>query len=161
VQSRNLRRFEKLLWQQRNLKDALTVAKREAAASQEEAAHGGQFAATLLGNVWRIIHEEPKEQWAAIFGQMYAEHYRGATPPSSHPLHPRSTTALWLLCRCICQVDSSPQPHGNETGHSRRQARCTLGDSSRYILHAGEQRQAHCMRWWSAASSGCRTTVWC
>jgi hypothetical protein len=77
-QARNLRRFEKLLWQQQDLKDALATAKRETAASQEEACNSRQFAAGLLGRVWRVIHEESPDQWAAIFGKMYADHYKGA-----------------------------------------------------------------------------------
>lgn len=72
-----MRRFEKLLWHQQDLKDALDTAKREAAASQEEAANSRQFTAGLLGNVWRVIHEESPERWAAIFGKMYADHYKG------------------------------------------------------------------------------------
>jgi hypothetical protein len=77
LQTRNLRRFEKLLWQQQDLKDALATAKRETAASQEEATHSRQFAAGLLGNVWRVIHEERPDQWAAILGKIYADHYQG------------------------------------------------------------------------------------
>lgn len=93
MQTRNLRRFEKLLWHQQDLKDALATAKRETAASQEEAANSKQFTAGLLGNVWRVIHEESPEQWAAIFGRMYADHYKGA--PATH------CTAMLQFCVLI------------------------------------------------------------
>lgn len=78
LQTRNLRRFEKLHWQQQDLKDALATAKREAAAASEEATNSRQFAAGLLGNVWRVIHEENPDQWTSIFGKMYADFYQGA-----------------------------------------------------------------------------------
>lgn len=78
MQGRNLRRFEKLLWQQRVLEEAAATAQAEARDRRTEAALVRQHTGALLGAVWRTIHEEPMGRWAGIFGQLYIEYFKGA-----------------------------------------------------------------------------------
>lgn len=122
VQGRNLRRFEKLLWRQRVLEEAVSTAQHEARERRTEAALLRQHTAAVLGAVWRAIHEEPMERWPGIFGRLYVEHFKGAEPKSTaqracricqRTMHGASGAArlrrgYWHSRPCMHHVDWQP-----------------------------------------------------
>lgn len=81
VQGRNLRRFDKLCWQKGAAAEYAKALKGETERLRRDSLSLRAYLDHFLANVWRTIHEEPKDKWPGIFGKLYADHFQGAAPP--------------------------------------------------------------------------------
>ena len=73
-----MRRFEKLHVANESAAQNSGTLKKDNARLRRELLATRTHMGTFLGNVWRTIHEEPKERWPAVFGKLYSDHFRGA-----------------------------------------------------------------------------------
>jgi hypothetical protein len=77
MQCRHLRRFSKLCWQKSTTESNNAALKRENERLRAAASSLKAYVGNFLSNVWRTIHEEPKERWPSIFGKLYSDHFKG------------------------------------------------------------------------------------
>jgi hypothetical protein len=113
VQARQLRRFARLHWKKETTEGNNAALKRENARLRAAATQVQSYLGTFLGNVWRTIHEEPKEKWPQVFGKMYADHFQGAVLCVCGVLSPLSVSSrqeiapsLRPLCRMLATAQA-------------------------------------------------------
>ena len=98
MQGRNLRRFDKLCWQKGAAAEYARALKGETERLRRESLAVRAYLDHFLSNVWRTIHEEPKDKWPGIFGKLYSDHFQGARAPCG-----RASTA-----RAACLQERPP-----------------------------------------------------
>lgn len=81
VQDRHLKRFDGLLSARDDQGSTMAALKNENRKLHAQVTYGRSYVNNFLAQVWRTIHEEPRDNWPIIFGKLYADHYSGARLP--------------------------------------------------------------------------------